>query len=151
MVDHAVAKGMVQQVVVILEGLYKSEPVATGWAKDFDNAKVKIISHLVHGLNDYLNADKSETDSETELEVSDATAAGMGDSLQGGTPQGEEGVPEKEIEDLFVIEEEEIETLLGKDKAPSEVTEQMGNIGDGKGADSEESPEATTRRLKRRG
>jgi hypothetical protein len=68
----------------------------------------------------------------------------MGDSLQGGTPQGEEGVPEKDIEDLFVIDEEEIETLSGKDKAPSEGTEQMGNIGDGEGADSKESPEATT-------
>jgi hypothetical protein len=45
--DHATANGMMQQVVVILEGLEKPESVATGWVKDFDIAKVKIISHLV--------------------------------------------------------------------------------------------------------
>jgi hypothetical protein len=40
MADHAVTKGVVQQVAVILEGLEKPEPVAIGWAKDFDSAKV---------------------------------------------------------------------------------------------------------------
>ena len=77
--------------------------------------------------------------------------AKMGDSLQVGPPQGEEEVSEKDIEALFVIDEDEIETLSGKDKAPFEVTkqkrdveEQRGNTGDGEGADSKESPEATT-------
>ena len=69
MVDHAVAKGMVQQVVVILEGLNKPESVATGWAKDFDSPIVPIINHLVHGLNDYLNAEQSEADSEIRRRI----------------------------------------------------------------------------------
>jgi hypothetical protein len=83
-----------------------------------------------------MNADSSEKESETDVEGSDSTAAGMGDSLQGGTPQGE--VSEKDIQALFVIDEEEIEALSGKEKAPFEVTkqkedteEQMGNTGGG--------------------
>jgi hypothetical protein len=89
--DHATAKGMMQQVVVILEGLEKPESVATGWvkAKDFDSAKAKVIGHLVEGLRGYLTADNSENDSETDAEVSDSTAAGKDDSLQGGPLQGE--------------------------------------------------------------
>jgi hypothetical protein len=85
---------MMQQVVEILEGLGKPESVATGWAKDFDSAKVTISNHLIRGLNDYLNVEKRETDSETDSEVSDPTAAGMGDSLQGGTP-GKRSVGER--------------------------------------------------------
>jgi hypothetical protein len=72
--------------------------------------------------------ERNETDSETDLEVSDPSAAGKGDSLQGGTPQGKEGVSEKDIKDLFAIEEQ----------APVEA-EQRGNIGDGEGADSRHS------------
>jgi hypothetical protein len=86
---HAAANGMMQQVVVILEGLDKPEPVATGWVKDFDSAKEKVISHLVEGLSGYLNADNSEKESEADTEGPDSTAAGMGDSLQGEPPQGE--------------------------------------------------------------
>ena len=87
--NHATAKGMMQQVVVILEGLEKPESVATGWVKDFDSAKVKVIGHLAEGLRGYLTADNSENDSETDAEVSDSTAAGKDDSLQGGPLQGE--------------------------------------------------------------
>ena len=66
-------------MIEILEGLGKSESVATGWAKDLDSAKVEIINHLVHGLDVYLNADgEGEADSETDSEVSSATAAGGG-------------------------------------------------------------------------
>jgi hypothetical protein len=68
--DRATANGMMQQVVAILEGLEKPESVATGWVKDFDSAKVEVISHLVEGLSGYLNADRSEKDSETGTEVS---------------------------------------------------------------------------------
>jgi hypothetical protein len=117
--DYATAKGMMQQVVVILEGLDKPESVATGWVKGFDSAKVKTIGHLVQGLNDYLNTDNSERDSETDTEGPDPTAAGMGDSLQGEPPQGE--VTEKDIQDLFVIDEEKIGTLSNEEKAPFEV------------------------------
>ena len=84
-------------MVVILEGLDKPESVATGWVKDFDSAKEKVISNLVGGLTDYLNADSSEKESETDEGGSDSTAAGMGDSLQGGPPQGEQ-VTEKDIQ-----------------------------------------------------
>jgi hypothetical protein len=132
--DHAAAKGMMQQVVVILEGLDKPESVATGWVKDFDSAKVKIIGHLVHGLNDYLNADKSEGDSETDSEVSDATAAGGDKSLQGGPPQGDaqtlsaptslEGksgeVTEKDIQGLFEDREGQSGNTGGGAGAPAD-------------------------------
>jgi hypothetical protein len=57
---------MMQQVVEILEGLGEPESVATGWAKDFGSSKVTVINHLVQGPNDYLNAEKSEMDSETD-------------------------------------------------------------------------------------
>jgi hypothetical protein len=134
------ANGMMQQVVVILEGLDKPESVATtGWVEDFDSAKEKVISHLVEGLSDYLNADNSEKESETNTEGSDSTAARMGDSLQGEPLRGE--VSEKDIQDLFVIDEEEIGTLSSKEKATFGVTkqkkdmeEQTGNTGGGKGA-----------------
>ena len=79
---------MMQQVVEILEGMTESETLATGWNKDFDSASVTIINHLANELNDYLSGEKNEMDSETDSEVLDPTAAGMGDSLQGGTPQG---------------------------------------------------------------
>jgi hypothetical protein len=36
------AKGMIQQVIAILEGLEKPESVATGWAKDFDSYEAKV-------------------------------------------------------------------------------------------------------------
>jgi hypothetical protein len=42
--DYATAMGMMQQVIEILEGLGKPESVATGWVKDFDSAKEKVIS-----------------------------------------------------------------------------------------------------------
>ena len=90
--DNATATSMVQQVIEILEGLGKPESVATGWVKDVDSAKEKVISNLVEGLTGYLNADNSDKESETDEDGSDSTAAGMGDSLQGGPPQGEEGV-----------------------------------------------------------
>jgi hypothetical protein len=49
--DNATAKGMMQQVIGVLEGLDKPEPVATGgWVKDFDSAKEKVISNLVEGI-----------------------------------------------------------------------------------------------------
>jgi hypothetical protein len=54
-------------------------------------------------------------------------------------------VSEKDIEDLFAIEEEEIGTLSSKEKAPLEVAkqkvdmeEQAGNTGGGKGAPTDE-------------
>jgi hypothetical protein len=87
--------------------LTESETLATGWDKDFDSAKVTIINHLVNGLNDYLRVERKETDSE----VLDPTAAGMGDSLQGGTPQGEEEVSEKDMKDLFAIDGEALPCL----------------------------------------
>jgi hypothetical protein len=43
--DGATANGMMQQVIEILEGLCKPESVATGWVKDFDSAKEKVISN----------------------------------------------------------------------------------------------------------
>jgi hypothetical protein len=107
--DHAVANGMMPQVMVaILEGLTKSETLATGRdvSDDFESASVAITNHLVKRLDDYLSVERNEADSETDLEVSDPSAAGKGDSLQGGTPQGKEGVPEKDIIDLFKIHEE---------------------------------------------
>ena len=79
-----------QQVAVILKGLQKSETLATGWDDDFESASVAIINNLVKRLEDYLSVEMNETDSEMDLEVSDPSAAGKGDSLQGGTPQGEE-------------------------------------------------------------
>jgi hypothetical protein len=96
---------MVQQVIEILEGLGKPESVATGWFKDFYSAKEKVIGHLVEGSSDYLNADNSEKESETDVEDSDSTAAGMGDSPQGEPVHGE--VSEKDIHDMFVIDEED--------------------------------------------
>jgi hypothetical protein len=81
---------------------------------------VTIINHLANELNDYLSGEKNEMDSETDSEVLDPTAAGMGDSLQGGTPQGKEGVPEKDIKNLFAIDEEEIGT---------DIEEQTGETG----------------------
>jgi len=46
--DHAAAIGMMQQVVELLEGLTKSETLATGWDDDFESASVlAIINHLV--------------------------------------------------------------------------------------------------------
>jgi hypothetical protein len=142
--DHATANGMMQQVIVILEGLLeKPESVATGWVKDFDSAKVKIVSYLVEGLRGYLNADHSEKDSEADTEVSDSTAAGMDNSLQGEPPQGE--VTEKDVQELFVFEEEKIGILSDKEKAPFEVAEQKtdmegqtGNTGNGAGAPTDE-------------
>ena len=80
--NQAMAKGMVQQVVVILEGLQKLEILAAGWDANFESASVTIINHLAKELNDYLSGEKNEMDSETDSEVSDPTAAGMGDSLQ---------------------------------------------------------------------
>ena len=97
--------------------------------QDFDSASVAIINDLVNGLDDYLSVERNETDSETDLEVSDPSAAGKGDSLQGGTPQGKEGVSEKDIKDLFAIEEEEIDKLTSEEQAPVEA-EQRGNIGE---------------------
>ena len=41
-----------QQVIEILEGFDKPESVATGWVRDFDSAKEKVISNLVEGLSD---------------------------------------------------------------------------------------------------
>ena len=64
----------------------------------------------------------NDTDSEADLQVLDPSAAGKGGSLQGGTPQGEKGVSEKDMKDLFAIEEEEI---------------------DGEGAGSKEAPEVS--------
>jgi hypothetical protein len=135
---------MMQQVIEILKGLEKPESVATGWVKDFDVAKEKVISHLVEGLScDYLNADHSEKDSEADTEGSDSTAAGMGDSLQGEPPQGE--VTEKDIQDLFVVDEEKIGILSDKEKAPFEVAKQKkdmegqtGSTGGGEGAPTDE-------------
>jgi hypothetical protein len=137
-------------VVEILEGMTESETLATGWDKDFDSASVAIINHLANELNDYLSGEKNEMDSEADSEVLDPTAAGMGDSLQGGTPQGKKGVSEKDIKDLFAIDEEEIDTLMGVEKALLEVKEQRGNNGDGAGAGSKEAP-GLSHRLKRRG
>ena len=107
--NQAMAKGMVQQVVVILEGLQKLEILAAGWDANFESASVAIINHLVERLEDYLRVEMNDTDSEKDLQVSDPSAAGKGGSLQGDTPQGEKGVSEKDINDLFSIEEEEIE------------------------------------------
>ena len=121
----------------------KPESVATGWVKDFDSAKEKVISHLVEGLSGYLNADNSEKESEADTEGPDSTAAGMGDSLQGEPPQGE--VTEKDIQDLFVVDEEKIGTLSNKEKAHFEVAKQKkdmegqtGNTGSGEGAPTDE-------------
>ena len=82
----------------------------------------------------------------------------MGDSLQVGPPQGEEEVSEKDIEALFVIDEEEIETLSGKDKAPFEVTKQKRDVEEQRGNTVVMVRELTQgdlqrlpRRLKRRG
>jgi hypothetical protein len=135
---------MMRQVIEILEGLEKPESVATGWVKDFDVAKEKVISHLVEGLScDYLNADHSEKDSEADTGGSDSTAAGIGDSLQGEPPQGE--VTEKDIQDLFMFDEEKIGTLSNKEKAHFEVAKQKkdmegqtGNTGSGEGAPADE-------------
>jgi hypothetical protein len=126
--DHAAAIGMMQQVVELLEGLTKSETLATGWDDDFDSASVAIINLLVKGLDDYLSVERNETDSETDLEVSDPSAAGMGDSLQGDTPQGKEGVSEKDIKDLFTIHEE-IGKRTSEEQVLLQVTEQTGDTG----------------------
>jgi hypothetical protein len=127
--DQAMAKGMVQQVAVILKGLQKSETLATGWDDDFDSASVAIINLLVKGLDDYLSVERNETDSETDLEVSDPSAAGMGDSLQGDTPQGKEGVSgEKDIKDLFTIHEE-IGKRTSEEQVLLQVTDQTGDTG----------------------
>jgi hypothetical protein len=120
---------------------------------------VEIIGHLVNGLNDYLNADSSERDSEADTEVSDATAAGVDRPLQGGLLQGDaqalsaptslEGklgeVTEKDIQELFVFDEEKMGTLSAEEKAPFEVSElkedrewQSGNTGNGAGAPTDE-------------
>ena len=126
--DHAAAIGMMQQVVELLEGLTKSETLATGWDDDFDSASVAIINLLVKGLDDYLSVERNETDAETDLEVSDPSAAGMGDSLQGDTPQGKEGVSEKDIKDLFTIHEE-IGKRTSEEQVLLQVTEQTGDTG----------------------
>jgi hypothetical protein len=107
--NQAMAKGMVQQVVVILEGWQKLEILAARDA-NFESASVAIINHLVERLEDYLRVEMNDTDSEEDPQVSDPSAAGKDGSLQGVTPQGEKGVSEKDINDLFVIEEEEIES-----------------------------------------
>jgi hypothetical protein len=155
--NHATAKGMMQQVVVILEGLEKPESVATGWVKDFDSAKVKVIGHLAEGLRGYLTANSSKNDSETDAEVSDSTAAGKDDSLQGEPLQGEakisstltnlEGEPgevtEEAIQELF--KEEKIGMLSDEEKAPFEGAEQKkdiecpsGNTGNSEGIPTDE-------------
>ena len=67
----------------------------------------------------------------------------MGDSLQGEPPQGE--VTEKDIQDLFVVDEEKIGTLSNKEKAHFEVANQKkdmegqtGNTDSGEGAPTDE-------------
>jgi hypothetical protein len=62
-------------MIAILEGLEKSELVATGWAKDVDSYRAKAIDHLAEGLRDYLTAVHSEKDSKMDAEDSDPTAA----------------------------------------------------------------------------
>jgi hypothetical protein len=65
----------------------------------------------------------------------------MDNSLQGEPPQGE--VTEKDIQDLFVFDEEKIGILPDKEKGPFEVVEQKmegqtGNTGSGAGAPTDE-------------
>jgi hypothetical protein len=58
----ATASGMIQQMIAILDGLEKSELDATGWVKNVDSYRAKVMDYLAQGLRDYLTTVHGEGD-----------------------------------------------------------------------------------------